>query len=172
MSYNLSISPPLSYKIDKNYAILSQLSYTDNHTLFATMRDYDLLGGGIGLRYIDKKMMIKVGFSQQNYKKKEGDRYDIDKKVAQYMLDSRYRVLTDLYVSANLLFENHLYKDLDEVLGYKREDIRLLYTLMLTKLFGKSVSISAKLQHTDTDSNINSFLYKKNNYSIEYRYKF
>ncbi len=172
VSTNIKLSPSFYYKILPNYTLLSDIKYQTNRSYFANDRDYTLIGGGLGLRYAGEKTNIFTKVNSCNFKKKRGERYDIDRNLLQYIVDVRYKILKDLYLNGDIVYEHFLYKDLDDVLGYKREEIKLIYSILLTKYLSKDLLVSSKFEFIENSSNINTYEYQKSVISALLKYYF
>ena len=57
-------------------------------------------------------------------------------------------------------------------MGYKREDKKEFYTLALTQKITQKSNMTASYIYTDNRSNINTFTYSKNNYTLSYKQRF
>lgn len=172
IGYNLYTNPSITYAVNKALKTFVQASFIDNSTKFAEHRDYQAVSGGLGIRYNQDNFQGALGVNIQNFTAKEDLRFDISKDVVRYLAYGKYYILKGFYIGANLSFTNDTYSDLDEVMGYKREDEILRYGLSTGKTIGQNALLNLKYQYTENDSNINAYAYEKNNYTVECKYKF
>ncbi len=172
ISYNFYTHPSLRYSINKKLQTTLFANYTNNHTKYASNRDYHILGGGLGIRYKSKKFTSFANINLQRYRKKASKRYDISKNVTDFISWQEYQLINSFYLGANLEYATHYYSDLDPVMGYKRKDERTIYGVWMRKAIDKKTSLKAKFQHTLNSSNINLYSYHKNNYTFEYQHIF
>ncbi len=172
ISYNLYTAPSLSATLGKNYRLSLHTVLTDNFTQFAKDRDYIMLGGGLGLRKQIRKSYWGVDARIAYYREKShSSRYDINRDLLATMLYGRYYLYHTLYFDMACHYDKASYRDLDSVLGYRREDDKSRYTVTLGNEFGKTAVLSATYSHTENHSNVHAFSYKKNNVALQYRYK-
>lgn len=172
VGYNLYTNPRITYVINKGLKTFVQASFIDNTTKFAENRDYRAVGGGLGIRYQKDKFQSTLAVNMQNFTAKKDLRFDINKDAISYLAYGKYYLLKGFYIGADLFFKNDTYSDLDEVMGYKREDEILRYGLSTGKNISKNSLLNLKYQHTKNNSNINAYAYEKNNYAVECKYKF
>ncbi len=172
IGYNLYTNPNLTYTINKALKAYVQTSYLNNTTKFSKNRDYSAVGGGFGIRYNIDKFKSVIGVNIQNFTAKKDLRFDINKEVLSTFANGKYYFTKRFYAGANLYFKKDSYSDLDEVMGYKREDKIVRYGLFTGQDISKNTMLNLQYQHTKNDSNVNAFSYEKNNYAVEYKYKF
>ncbi len=172
ISYNLYATPRLKYTINRKLAAALFAIYNDNHTKFADNRDYISYGGGFEIKYLHDRLLMQNSVTYEKFDEKKTPRYDINKDLVKFTLLGRYALFTNFYLGSGITYEDHRYKDLDQILGYKREDKKtILYASVMKKLTTRSTAVIV-CRHTDNSSNINIFDYKKNNCSLEYKYRF
>ncbi len=172
ISYNIYAATELRYFINKKIMSTFYATFNDNHTKFADDRDYISYAGGIKVKYLKDRLSLLTDLFLERFDEKESARFDINKDVAGLTIYGRYRLYTGLYFGASISYEDHRYRDLDTVMGYKREDQKNLLSLLLSKDITKRSSLTAICKHLHNRSNINVFDYKKNNCSFEYKYRF
>jgi len=172
IGYNLYTNPSISYNHTRYLKTFVQASYIDNTTKFAVHRDYTAVSSGLGIRYAKKKFQSSLGVSMQKVSAKEDLRYDISKDVIAMMLQGRYYLFTSFYIASDIAFVMDMYSELDDVMGYKREDDILSYGISMGKTFSKNFLLQMKYQHSENESNVNAYSHEKNNYTIECKYKF
>lgn len=172
IGYNLYTNPTVTYAINQKLKTFMQASFIDNTTKFAENRDYHAVGGGLGIRYIKDRFQGALGVNIQKFTAKKDLRFDISKDAVSYLAYGKYYLLKGFYVGTDLFFKNDNYSDLDEIMGYKREDEIFRYGLSMGKNITKNTLVNLKYQHTKNSSNINAYSYEKNNYAVEGKYKF
>lgn len=172
IGYNFYTSPTLTYNNSKHLRTFAQFTYSDNTTKFAEHRDYTMMGAGLGVKYAKNKFQGSLSLSGQKVSAKEDLRYDVSKDVKSLMMQSKYYLFTSLYLAADLILLKDAYSELDEVMGYKREDEMLSLGLSIGKNISKNALLRMRYTHSENESNINAYSYEKNGYTCEFKYKF
>ncbi len=172
IGYNIYTNPNITYNISKTLKTFANISFLDNTSKFAKSRDYTVFGGGFGVRYDKKRFQNVFMTNLQSYSAKKDLRYDISKDVMAVMMQSRYYLFASAYLGANLSFKKDKYRDLDEVMGYKREDEAFSYGAFVGKNITKNILFHFRYKHTKNSSNINVYSYEKNTFALECKYKF
>ncbi len=172
ISRNLYTAPALHYRLSPLWQARLHATLQDNHTAFARYRDYTLYGSGIGLHYAASRFYAGADIRWQHYAAKSRKRYDVDQNVMRYRLYGRFDYRRYLYLAADLGLERHRYGDLDPVMGYHRHDDKKRLSLTLGKTVTKRSLLESTYTYTDNDANINTFAYKKNNFTLLYRYQY
>ena len=172
ISYNLYTSPTLLYQANAHTELRTRLLFNDNHTEYAKKRDYYLLGGGAGIRYHVAHITADLSAALQRYGAKERGRYDVNKDLDRYRLYLQYRLAKTVHIRATGGYDREHYRDLDPVMGYRREDAKHYYLLSATKELTKQSALTASWHYTNNHSNINTFSYIRQNYNIACKYRF
>lgn len=172
IGYNIYTNPSLTYNISKTFKTYMSVSFLDNTTKFAKSRDYISFGSSAGLRYGTKRFQSVFMANLQRYDAKKDLRYDISKDMAFAMVQGKYYLFSSIYLGANLSFKKDKYRDLDEVMGYKREDDTFAYGALLGKSITQDASVHLRYKHTKNSSNVNAYSYKKNTFAFECKYRF
>jgi hypothetical protein len=172
VSYNFYTNPALLYQATDKLQLRTRLLLNDNHTEFAKKRDYFLLGGGAGIRYRLARFTGDLSGAYQRYDAKESGRYDVSKDLGRTRLYLQYRLASALTLRVGSSYEREHYRDLDPVMGYKREDTKRYYQLSATGDISQKSRLTASWQYTRNHSNINTFSYSRQNYNLACQYRF
>jgi hypothetical protein len=173
-SDNLSLFtlPTISYNVAKNdtLSLMGKYRYTrhqHDHT-----KSYQRLGGSLFFThfYLQGDIRTVVGYEED--KKVKGVRQDISKENLYFGTTLNYALRKSSLISLHYLHADSTYKDIDPVLTYAREDKRDQVTLGLQENLTDKHALSFIYTYLRNDSNINSYSYKKNIFSINYNYNF
>jgi len=172
VSRNIYTAPAILYQASRHLQLKTSLLLNDNHTAFAKNRDYLLIGGGAGIRYKKERWQASADTGIQRYDAKEHIRYDIAKNLFQGRLSAGYNFKKQYRLALVMGYEAHRFTRRDPVMGYKRRDTKSYYALSLTRNINPKKSVTATYRYTDNRSNINTYSYTKNNYTLTYKQHF
>lgn len=172
VAYNLYTNPTVSYRVSNTLKTYFETSYLDNTTKFASDRDYTVRGVHVGLHHIKDRLKtaLRVGF--EGVKQKRDLRFDVEKDVLSASLFEKYFIFSRSFVALSASYMRDKYKKMDQAMGYKREDKIWDAGVLAGHQVGKNSLVELKYMHRRDKSNINTYSYDKNNYTVEYKISF
>ena len=170
-SNSIYTQPSISFKIAKNTNLTLGTSYIDSTSKIDKERSYTKQGAKLSMINFFDKLSTNGSLQFEKTEKKEGKRFDISKEQLQLAGGVSYSFFKNSLININYYHEKDQYTDMDTALGYKREDNknRVLFSIKQPLKHG---SLSLNYTHTNNDSNINTYSYKKNSYKLGYGYDF
>ncbi len=170
-SNNIYTQPSIGFTIANNTNMIMSASYVENISKVDKERSHTKKGAKISMIKFFDQLSTNGSIQFEKTEKKEGERFDISKDQLQFAGGVSYKFLQNSIINLGYYYEKDQYTDLDNVLGYQRED-RKNRVLFSIKQPIKNGSLSFNYTHTDNDSNINTYSYKKNSYKLGYGYEF
>ncbi len=170
-SNNAYIQPSITFNIAKRTNIAISTSYVDNNSKEDKERSHTKKGAKISMIKLFDRLSTNASIQFEKTEKKEGKRFDISKEQLQYAGGVSYKFLQNSFMNINYYYEKDQYTDIDNALGYQREDNKNIILLSIKQAI-KNGSLYINYTHTDNDSNINTYSYKKNSYKLGYGYEF
>jgi hypothetical protein len=170
-SNNAYIQPSIAFNIAKRTNIALSASYVNNNSIEDKERSHTKKGAKISMIKLFDKISTNINIQFEKIEKKDGKRFDISKEQLQYSGGVSYKFLQNSRMNINYYHEKDEYTDTDNALGYQREDNKNIILLSIKQAI-KNGSLYINYTHTDNDSNINTYSYKKNSYKLGYGYEF
>ncbi len=170
-SNNSYIQPSITFNIAQGTNISIGTSYVNNSSKVDKERSHTKKSAKISMIKLFDKISTNASIQFEKTKKKDGKRFDISKEQLQFIGGLGYKFLQNSFMNINYYHEEDQYIDEDNALGYKREDKKNIILLSIKQAI-KNGSLYINYTHTDNDSNINTYSYKKNSYKLGYGYEF
>ncbi len=171
---NLSIftQPTFIYQTSKKTQIALQTIYQHTKNETDDEKSYQTWGGRVIVGKLFKRSSIHTKLGYEKDKKEEGERVDISKENYYAGATINYSFLTYSQLFLRYLYEESHYSDIDPALAYAREDKKDQLSLGLRQGIRKNSALSFTYTYLNNSSNINSYSYEKNAYSLSYSHDF
>jgi hypothetical protein len=171
---NLSLFtwPTLSYLVTPNNSISLMGKYHSTKHQQDSAKSYHRIGGALFFTHTYLQGDIRTSIGHEEDTKEEGLRQDISKERDYIGVTLNYALRQSSLLSLHYRHTESNYQDIDPVLAYAREDKRDQITLGIQENLTKSHSLSFIYTYLNNESNINSYSYEKNIFSLNYNYSF
>ncbi len=165
-------SPEIKYRFDRDMILSLVLNISKTKNKRDEGRSYKSKGFKTTLLKRHDALTIYGAVGYRDDKKSSGERYDVSKKLFDGYINILYKLNTLFMVTNSYYYELSKYNDLDEALGYKREDDKYRATFGFDYLVDRADIFSCSYQYLKNSSNINAYSYDKNSLFIKYTKKF
>ena len=153
--YSRSISKNLLYDIYAKYA--KKIFYKVNEN-----KDSKIYELSNKISYINKEYGFLSGeIVLGNEERVRGTRTDVSKKYYYLKTFHTYKFTEKLLLNTNINYERYLYKLEDVNFLKKRDDKKMFYSLGLTNIRSKNLTLNLSAQYINNESNHEPFLYDK-----------
>ncbi len=169
---SLMTQPSFIFKVSNKTQLALQTLYRHSKNETDDEKSYGTWGTSIITSSVFKQSSIQTKLGYEKDKKEEGERIDISKENFYAGATLGYDVLTDSQLFLRYLYLESHYSDSDPTLAYAREDKKNQLTLGMKQGISKKSALSLIYTYLNNHSNINSYSYKKNAYTLNYNYDF
>ncbi len=169
---SLITQPTIRYKFSLKSYLESAVKLERAYYSHDKERDYDRIGTQLSIvKFYDHLWFsLTGGYEEDSAIKKK--RFDISQNRIYGHTMLHYPLFKEGELSFSYRYEKNSYDDIDPALMYAREDTKNLLSLAFKQYFKKNHAYTIGYNYLNNDSNINSFSYRKNSYSLHYHYAF
>ncbi len=168
----LFTQPVIQVKLSKSTLLSLAAKYYDSYNHIDSKRSYTMRGSLLSLNKFYESFTLRAALGYDRYRKKQSDRVDISKNRQYYYASLFYTLFKNNQLTLHYQYENSNFTDQDLALGYKREDHKNIVNIGWKSYIRDNHALYAGYTYLDNNSNVNSYSYRKNTYSLYYSYDF
>jgi len=171
-NYTLSTLPTLGYQLSNTAHLALGIRYYHAYNQADSARSFEKVASILSFAKRYEKVSLRAAITVEKDEKTKGERFDISKKSQMIDTYLGYQGFYSTLFSLSCHYEENLFSDSDPALAYSRKDKKLLLSGAAKKYLNSQHALSLSYNYLNNDSNINSYSYEKQTYSLGYSYDF
>ncbi|MCH9813906.1 MAG: tetratricopeptide repeat protein [Epsilonproteobacteria bacterium] len=135
-------------------------------------KDYQTYGTQLSFVKLFDKLTLSANGTYESDIRENLVRYDVSRNRILLGTNLYYQLLKKSILHFGYLYNSDKYNLIDPALNYHRKDTKHNYNASIKQKLSKKSTATLRYQRLINDSNINTYSYKKNSYSLMYQQSF